>query len=218
MEIKWLGHACFLITTQAGKKILTDPYKSGSYDGALGYGRIEEVVDVVTVSHAHDDHCGTSELSGTPQIVDEFGEHNLMSIRFMGIPTYHDAKKGAERGKNLVFTFEVDGMKICHLGDLGHLLSEETVSEIGKVDILLVPVGGFYTIDANEATQVVDELAPHIVIPMHYKTEVLGFPIDSVERFLEGKERVKRVGGSTVEIKKENIPSEREIIVFEHAL
>lgn len=218
MEIKWLGHACFLITAHDGKKILTDPYKPGSYGGAVGYGKIEDVVDIVTVSHTHDDHCGTSELNGSPQIIGEPGEHTVQGIKFKGIASYHDTKKGSERGKNIIFTFEVDEMNVCHLGDLGHTLTDEIASEIGKVDILLIPVGGFYTIDANEATEVVAKLNPHIVIPMHYKTEVLGFPIDSVERFLEGKERVKRVGSSTLEIKKEGIPTETEIVVLEHAL
>lgn len=218
MEIKWLGHASFLITTQDGKSILTDPYRPGSFDGAVGYGAIEEVVDVVTASHGHDDHYGISELNGSPQVVEEAAVHTAMGIEFKGIATYHDAKKGAERGKNTIFVFEVEGIRICHLGDLGHTLSDKTASEIGKVDVLLIPVGGFYTIDANEATQIVNKLGPSIVIPMHYKTEVLGFPIDGVEKFLEGKGRVKRVDSSVFEIKKESIPQERQIIVLKHAL
>lgn len=218
MQVKWLGHACFLITTEDGKKILTDPYISGSYGGAVGYGSIEEIVDIVTVSHAHDDHCGIAGLKGSPQVIREPADHTAMGIHFKGIPTYHDDQEGSERGQNIVFVFEVEGIRICHLGDLGHGLGEKTVSEIGKVDVLLAPVGGFYTIDADQATQVVNVLNPHIVIPMHYKTEALGFPIDGVERFLEGKEGIREVASSRLEIRKETIPAQREIVVLEHAL
>jgi L-ascorbate metabolism protein UlaG (beta-lactamase superfamily) len=218
MEVEWLGHASFLIRTADGKKILTDPYKSGSYGGAVGYGEIEEVVDVVTVSHEHDDHFGVSELKGSPQLVTEAAEQTVMGVKFKGIPTHHDTQEGAERGRNTIFTFEVEGMKVCHLGDLGHTLSSEAVSEIGEVDILLIPVGGFYTIGAEEAGRVVDQLSPRLVIPMHYKTEVLGFPIDPVDKFLEGKEKVRRVAGSVLTVTKKELPPEREIVVLEHAL
>ena len=218
MEVQWLGHACFLIRTADGKKILTDPYKSGSYGGAVGYGPIGEVVDVVTVSHEHDDHFGVSELKGNPQVIAEQAEETVTGIRFKGIPTHHDTEEGAERGENTVFTFEVEGIKVCHLGDLGHTLSPETVAEIGQVDVLLIPVGGVYTIDAEEAERVVGQLNPRLVVPMHYKTEALGFPIDPVDRFLQGKERVRRVDGSVLKITKEELPAEREIVVLKHAL
>ena len=218
MEIKWLGHASFLITTRSGTKILTDPYKAGSFGGAVGYGKIKEVVDVVTVSHRHDDHYGVSELSGSPEVLMEPGEYDVMGIPFKGIPAYHDAKGGSERGENVIFTFEADGVIMCHLGDLGHTISKETASRIGEVDILFVPVGGVYTIDSKGANDVVDVLNPRIVVPMHYKTEVLGFPIAGVEPFLKGKTNVKKAEGSAFEIEKEGIGSERQIVVLKHAL
>ncbi len=218
MKVRWLGHASFLISTDDGKKILTDPYKPGSYDGAVGYGRIEDVVDIAAVSHDHDDHCGTEELAGNPRIVKEAGEQSVMGLPFTGIRTHHDTQGGAERGENTIFTFEVDGVRVCHLGDLGHVLSEADIAGIGRVDVLLVPVGGHFTIGPEEATRVVEQLKPRVVIPMHYKTEVLGFPIEGVDRFLEGKERVRRAEGSDIEITKESLPSETEIVVLQHAL
>jgi L-ascorbate metabolism protein UlaG (beta-lactamase superfamily) len=186
MKIKWLGHSAFLITTESGVKVITDPYKSGSYGGAVGYDTIEDAADVVLVSHDHDDHSCVESVCGDPIVLRDAGEHESKGLKFKGIETYHDNSKGRERGKNTVFVFEADGATVCHLGDLGHTLSADTASEIGKVDILLVPVGGFYTIDADEATSVVDTLNPCVVIPMHYKTKKLGFQIDGVEKFLKG--------------------------------
>jgi L-ascorbate metabolism protein UlaG (beta-lactamase superfamily) len=218
MKVRWLGHASFLISTGDGKRILTDPYTPGSYDGAVGYGRIEDVVDIAAVSHSHDDHCGTDELVGSPQIVKEPGEHTVMGITFTGVSTHHDRQGGAERGENTIFAFEADGVRVCHLGDLGHVLSEEDVLSIGNVDLLLIPVGGHFTIDADEATRVVEQLKPRLVIPMHYKTEALGFPIEGVDRFLQGKDRVRRVEGAELEVTRDNLPRETEIIVLQHAL
>jgi len=218
MQIEWLGHASFLITTKDGKKILTDPYVAGSYGGAVGYGKIDTAADVVTVSHAHDDHCGIRDLRGSPEVIRDPKERTAMGIRFSGIQSYHDQRHGTERGENIIFVIEVEGMRICHLGDLGHPLDDATASKIGEVDVLLIPVGGFYTIDADQATQVVNTLNPRVVIPVHYKTDVLGFPIDGVERFLEGKQGIKRVGRSGIEIGKDTLPGGREIIVLEHAL
>jgi L-ascorbate metabolism protein UlaG (beta-lactamase superfamily) len=216
MKIKWLGHSAFLITTESGVKVITDPYKSGSYGGAVGYATIKDAADVVLVSHDHDDHSCVESVCGDPIVLRDAGEHESKGLKFRGIETYHDCSKGRERGRNTVFVFEADGVTVCHLGDLGHTLSADTASEIGKVDIVLVPVGGFYTIDADEATTVVDVLNPGIVIPMHYKTKKLGFQIDGVEKFLKGKEGVVRQGSSEIQITKVDFP--RRFIVLDHAL
>ncbi len=216
MKIKWLGHSAFLITTESGVKIITDPYKSGSYEGAVGYGKIRDAADVVLVSHEHDDHNSVESVLGDPVVLRGAGEHESKGLKFKGVETYHDKTKGKERGKNTVFVFEADGLTVCHLGDLGHTLSGDVASRVGKTDVLLVPVGGFYTIDAAEATTVVDSLNPRVVIPMHYKTEKLGFPIDGVETFLEGKEGVARQGSSEIQFTKVDFP--RRFIVLDHAL
>lgn len=218
MKIKWLGHSSFLIEAGDGKRIITDPYESGSYGGAVGYKKIEEPADIVTVSHEHEDHNCYKDIKGSPEVVKGTGEKAIKGFKILGIPSYHDPSGGSERGENTIFSFEIDGMKVCHLGDLGHLLSEEDSSKIGDVDVLFIPVGGFYTIDAAEATKVMEKLNPKVVVPMHYKTEVLGFDIAGVDNFLADKKNVKKLDSSEIELKKESLPAESEIVVLKHAL
>ena len=213
MNIKWLGHASFLITSDSGVKIITDPYETG---GDLSYGQIKESADIVTISHDHFDHNNVASVGGKPEVVK--GRAKVKGIKFKGIPTYHDEVEGGQRGKNTIFCFEVDGVKVCHLGDLGHRLGGKQVAEIGSVDILLIPVGGFYTIDARAATEVCNQLKPRVVIPMHYKNARCGFPIASVEEFLRGKEEITQSDASEVEFKSELLPPCTQIIVLQPAL
>jgi L-ascorbate metabolism protein UlaG (beta-lactamase superfamily) len=217
MKITWCGHACFLITTEDGKKILTDPYEPGGYGGALAYGKVMDEVDLVLVSHDHADHNYIQGLKGKPKVIRVAGKHQFQGVEFRGITTYHDTSQGKERGINVIFCFEVDGISLCHLGDLGHPLSDKELSQIGKVDILLIPVGGFYTIDAKTATEVVKKINPKITIPMHFKTEKCSFPITGVEEFTRGKSNFKNTGRSEVSITKDSLP-QNEIWVLNHAL
>ncbi len=218
MKIKWYGHSAFLITSNQGVRIITDPYESGAYGGQLGYGKINDQADIVLTSHAHEDHNDTKSLPGSPQILKESGTKSLKGVSFKGIATYHDSSKGSERGPNTIFAFSVDGVKVCHLGDLGHVLSQKEIAEIGPVDILLIPVGGFFTIDSKEATQVGEQIKPKILIPMHYKTEKCGFPIAPVDDFLKGKTNIKRSKTNEVTFDQASLPSKTEIVVLEHAL
>jgi L-ascorbate metabolism protein UlaG (beta-lactamase superfamily) len=218
MKIKWYGHAAFLITSNQGVKIITDPYEPNAFGGQLTYGKIEDAADIVLVSHDHADHNHTKDLPGSPQIFKGSGSKTSKGISFKGVATFHDPSKGKERGENTVFTAEIDGVRVCHLGDLGHVLSQKEVTEIGPVDILITPVGGFYTIDSKEASQVATLLKPKVVIPMHFKTEKCGFPIAPVEDFLKGKAKVKRPGVNEVAFDKASLPAEMEIVVLNHAL
>jgi len=215
MKIKWLGHACFLITSDAGTKIITDPYVTG---GDLSYGEIEESADIAIVSHDHSDHNNVSAVGGNPELVRGAVTTEIKGIEFKGISTYHDEAGGNKRGRNTVFCFVVDGIRVCHLGDLGHQLSDKQVAELGKVDILLIPVGGFYTIDAKVASQVCDGLKPKVIIPMHYKTNKCGFPIAGVDEFLRGKKEVSRLDASEAEFKQGELPATTQIIVLKSAL
>ena len=215
MKLKWLGHACFLITSETGPRIITDPYNVG---GGINYSPIAEAADIVTVSHAHDDHSNVSVVRGKPEVVKGSGVESVKGIQFKGIPTYHDESKGKQRGPNTVFCFSVDGIKLCHLGDLGHELNREQIDEIGDVDVLLVPVGGFYTIDAKTATQVCDDLKPKVIVPMHYKTSKCDFPIVGVEDFLKGKKNIKRLDSSEAEFKPGELPDVTEVVVLKPAL
>jgi L-ascorbate metabolism protein UlaG (beta-lactamase superfamily) len=218
MKIKFYGHAAFLITSDKGMKIITDPYESGAYGDQLSYGQIKDQADIVSTSHDHADHNDTKSLPGSPEIVKGSGSKTVKGISIKGIPTYHDSSAGSERGANTIFTFSVDGMKICHLGDLGHILKEKELAEIGPVDILLIPIGGYFTIDPKEATKVAEQIKPKVLIPMHFKTNKCGFPIAPVEDFLKGKPNLKRSKVSEVVFDKATLPKQMEIIVLEHAL
>jgi L-ascorbate metabolism protein UlaG (beta-lactamase superfamily) len=218
MEIKWYGHSAFLITSDQGVKIITDPYESGAYGGQLSYGKIKDKVDIALTSHDHADHNDTKSLPGSPQIVKGSGSKTIKGISFKGIGTYHDSSKGSERGTNTIFTFSVDGIQICHLGDLGHILSEKELAEIGPVDLLLIPVGGYFTIDPKEATRVAEQIHPKVLIPMHFKTEKCGFPIAPVEDFLKGKTNSRRLKANEVAFSKATLPQQMDIVVLEHAL
>ena len=218
MKIRWYGHAAFLITTDEGTKIIIDPYEPGAFGGQLSYGKIKDQADIVLISHDHADHNDTTDLPGTPQLVKGSGLKTLKGISLKGVSTYHDPSKGSERGANTIFTLEVNQIQLCHLGDLGHLLSDKELTEIGAVDILLIPVGGFFTIDPKEATRVAEQIKPKILIPMHFKTEKCGFPIAPVEDFLKGKTNIQRPKVSEIVFDKATLSQQMEIVVLEHAL
>ncbi len=217
MKIKFLGHAAFLITTGEGTKIVTDPYEPGGYGGAIGYGPLGESADVVTISHGHADHNFVQMVEGTPTVVAEAKEQEAAGVKFRPVASHHDTSGGSERGENLIWVIEADGMRLCHLGDLGHTLNADQVAAIGKVEILMVPVGGTFTVDAKGATEVVEAVRPRIAIPMHFKTHKVAFPLARVGDFLAGKERVRRVGGSELEVTRESLPEPTEIVVLEPA-
>jgi L-ascorbate metabolism protein UlaG (beta-lactamase superfamily) len=215
MKIKWLGHAAFLLTSDAGTRVICDPYSQG---GGIDYGAIQESAAVVTVSHKHGDHDNVAAVKGKPEVVDTPGTRTVKGMEFKGIPTHHDEAKGKQRGENIVFCFSMDGIRICHLGDLGHELDGGQMAAIGTVDILLAPVGGFYTMDAKVAARVCESIAPKVVIPMHYKTGKCSYPIAGVEDFLKGRKNVRRTGGSEMEVRKDRLPAPTETVVLEPAL
>jgi L-ascorbate metabolism protein UlaG (beta-lactamase superfamily) len=213
MKIKWLGHASFLITSDEGLRIITDPYSVG---GGINYGKIKEAADIVIVSHGHGDHSNTAAVKRNPEVITS--SKTAKGIDFKGTSSHHDENRGSQRGPNTTFCFTVDGIRVCHLGDLGHHLDSGQIAEIGEVDILLIPVGGFFTIDANLATQVCDKLNPKVIIPMHYKTAKCDYPIAGVEDFLKGRMNVRRLDSSEVEFKKAQLPAATETVVPRHAL
>jgi len=177
VKIRWRGHASFLIEAE-GKQIVTDPFNA-----ELGYLLTPLEADLVTVSHEHWDHNAVETIGGHPQVIRGTGTVTAGGIDFKGIATFHDRHQGRERGPNTVFKISAEGLNLVHLGDLGHMLSTEQVQAIGAVDVLLLPVGGRYTIDAAEAVQVVKLLQPQIVIPMHFATAHLSFTLAPLEEF-----------------------------------
>ena len=182
MKLRWFGQSCFLLTSQAGTRVLMDPY-------AKWFGYKLPVVEaaVVTTSHSHFDHNYIQAVKGNFQHIHLPGAFTHKDIEIAGTLTYHDKFQGARRGSNIIYTFSVDGIRICHCGDLGHLLAPDQISAIGKVDVLLLPVGGAFAISVAEAVDVRRQLAPIITIPMHYRTRALGLGglfFAGVDRFL----------------------------------
>jgi len=218
MVIQWLGHASFLIISANGTKIITDPYDPNAFSGGLGYRRIEIPPDIVTVSHDHADHGYAEGLPNHFGLVSSAGSKNIRGIDFKGVESFHDPEQGTMRGRNVMFVMNIDRVRTCHLGDLGHVLTGQQVDQLGEVDILLIPVGGYYTIGPEEADRVIGQLNPKVVIPMHYKTDKCNFPIAPVDDFLSGKENVRRLDTSEYETTREQLPDQREIIVLRHAL
>lgn len=164
MQLTWLGHSCFLIESEDGTRIMTDPPSSST-----GYNIKPEKVDAVTSSHDHNDHNNFS-LAPDARHITEAGKTTVGSVEIEGFPSFHDNVGGAKRGKNIMYKFTVDGVRILHAGDLGQLPDDAGIAAIGKVDVLLVPVGGVYTIEHDEAREFANKLKTNIMIPMHYKT------------------------------------------------
>ncbi len=216
MKIKWLGHSSFMITSDTGTKIITDPYHAG---GRFIYGEIKESADIVTVSHEHGDHNNVAAVGGNPKVLKETAPVEIKGIKFNGIPTYHDDAGGSKRGSNVIFCFEVDGIRVCHLGDLGHQLGDKEVAALGKVDILLIPVGGNFTIDAKLAADTCRKLNPKVVMPMHYRNERCPeFPVAGVEDFLSIMKKARQEDTSEVEFKRGKLPATTQIVVLKPAL
>ena len=209
MDINFLGHASFRLKGKSAT-VVTDPY-----DDSLGLKSPKVSADIVTVSHDHFDNNKVTKVSGVQRVIDGPGEYELLGVSVIGIGSFHDDKKGELRGKNTIFVIEIDGMRVVHLGDLGHKIKSKRAEAIGEVDILFVPVGGEWTIDASVAVEVVHTLEPKIIIPMHYKMEGLNSQMYAklapVEDFLSDLE-IKSQKLPALKIKKEDLPQEEQII------
>ena len=186
MKIKWFGQSCFMFTSENGIKIVMDPY-SKKFGSLAGFKLPEIEANIVTISHNHGDHNNVGAIKGDFAHIQDPGAFSQADIGIKGVQTYHDDVSGKKRGNNIVYNFRIDGLNICHCGDLGHLLSPEQIKEIGNVDILLLPIGGRAVLDAGSATEVMKQLNPAVVIPMHYRTKsmgILGIIFGKVEPFI----------------------------------
>lgn len=214
MFIEWLGHACFYVTLKSGIRVLFDPY-----DKPTGYPDIDAEADIVITSHSHHDHSDLSGVKGSFELINTAGVHKLNDVVIEGIPTWHDHHNGSHRGPNLIFTLKRQGMTLCHMGDLGCVPEESVFEKLKGVDILLLPVGGCYTINAAEALEICGRLSPNIIIPMHYKTSVCTINIEPIDFFLEaagGEYDISRLGKNTFEIDKSSFKKRTRIVVMDY--
>ncbi|MFH1486677.1 MAG: MBL fold metallo-hydrolase [Chloroflexota bacterium] len=210
MEVTWLGHSCFRLK---GKEavLITDPF-----DTSLGYSLGKPSADIVTVSHPHPNHANVDGVGGTPHPVEGPGEYEISGVFISSIRTFHDDEGGRRLGKNTVYVIEMDDLRVCHLGDLGHVPSSQQVEEISPVDILLVPVGGVTTIGAAEAAETIGLLDPKIVVPMHYRTEAIGLDLESPERFLKEMGLKELAPQPRLMVTKSNLPEVRQVILLDY--
>jgi len=215
MEITYLGHSSFRLR---GREVtlVTDPYA----DPELGFNFPKTEAEIVTISHDHQDHNAAAKVAGNPFIVDGPGEYEVKGVSVFGISSFHDAKQGKERGINNIYLIEMDGLRICHLGDLGEQLSDEKLAELDGVDILLIPVGGFYTLGPKEASDLVTKIEPLMVLPMHFKVAEMGAnyaKLASVEEFLKEMGVEKVLPLPKLLIAKDKLPGseERQIVILE---
>lgn len=213
MILTWLGHSCFKMQDKAGPDgvtVITDPF-----DKEVGLKLPNYEADIVTVSHDHHDHNNVGALRGNPFVINCAGEYDVKNVLIEGIDSYHDTNQGSERGSNLIFRFEIDDISIVHLGDLGQVLDSAQLEKLAGTDILLIPVGGKYTLDAQKAVEVISQIEPRIIIPMHYKTPDLKIEIEGVDKF------IKEIGltpsyEEKLKINKKDLPQEdMELVVLQ---
>ena len=215
MEIRYYGHSCFRLTGAEGTTLVIDPYEPGGYRGGMRYSRITEPADAVLVTHDHADHNYERGVPGEHEVIDAAGGYQVGEAHITGMGEYHDDAHGRERGRIVIFNVELEGVRVCHLGDLGRVITHDQAEPLGRIDVLLVPVGGHFTIDARGATQVVANLSPRVAIPMHYKTDRVDFPIAPVEDFLRSKPHVRRLPGSSLALTPAALPDPPEIVVLQ---
>jgi len=210
MEITWYGQSCFRLRDRLAT-VITDPY-----DKSIGYTLPRVRADIVTVSHDHPDHNYVKGVKGEPKIIVGPGEYEVRGVFITGIPTFHDRKKGASRGRNTVFLFDFEGLTVCHLGDLGHVPTQSQVEALSDIDVLLVPVGAVSTINAAQAAEVISLLEPRLVIPMHYKTKALEVKLDSVSKFLKEMGLSKLATQESLKVTKSSLPDETQVMLLDY--
>lgn len=212
MYLTWLGHACFKIQDKIGSEgatLITDPHGD-----SIGFKLPRLEADIVTISHNHPDHNNREAIKGNPFIIDTAGEYEIKGIAVEGVEAFHDDKEGKERGKNIIYRIDADDILIVHLGDLGQILDSKQLERLAGADILLIPVGGKYTLDAKKAVEVVSQIEPRIVIPMHYKTPGLKVDLEGVDKFIK-EIGLKPTHEEKLKISKRDLPQEdMELVIL----
>jgi L-ascorbate metabolism protein UlaG (beta-lactamase superfamily) len=210
MDIFWLGHASFRIKGKEAT-IITDPF-----DKTLGYPVRKLTANIVTISHGHPRHNHLEAIGNSPRAIGRPGEYEIANVFINGIATFHDAFGGEQRGKNTVFFIEVEDVKICHLGDLGHVPTPAQIEQMSGADILMVPVGGVSTIGAAEAAETISLLAPRLVIPMHFNTEAVDLQLEPIDRFLKEMGLQEALPQPKLSVTKSTLPLDTKVLVLDY--
>ena len=210
MQIKWYGHACFKLSFSNGPYVVTDPF-----DDHVGYPLCETEADIVTTSHGHGDHNYVESIKGRPTVLNRTGLFTFDDLVVRGVKAYHDEVNGAKRGDDIIYIFESDDLKIAHLGDLGHEPDLKQYAALAGTDVLLIPIGGYYTIDTETAVKIIGEIKPKVVIPMHFNTAVMNFPISDEKQFVEFT-GAEYLNSNVIEITKDNIDSLPKAVVMNY--
>ena len=179
MKRTWLGHSTFVLETDAGAVLVTDPVDAGS-----GFDLPRINADVITVSHHHFDHDAVDRIGGNPIVKDTPQPLSVAGFSICGYPTFHDEVQGAKRGPNTIFSIEADGQRFVHCGDLGHMPDDATIEALKGADVLMIPVGGIFTVDGKTAWAITKRIAPKVVVPMHYAVPNLTFRLEPLDNFL----------------------------------
>lgn len=214
MDIKWYGHSCFRLKDRSAVAF-TDPFPP---KGKLAYQRPKSRADIVTISHEHENHTSLDGFSNEPYVISRPGEYEVAGIFVTCIRTFHDSKSGKERGFNNVTLYYFDDLSVCHLGDLGHVLSQAEVEQLSEVDVLLVPVGGADggTLNASQAAEVISLVEPYIVIPMHYKTDAYPGALDPVDKFLKEMGVATPTTSDELRVSRSNLPEETQVVLLNY--
>jgi L-ascorbate metabolism protein UlaG (beta-lactamase superfamily) len=209
LQIRWHGHSCFGITNEI--TLVTDPHDGKS----IGIHAPNVTGDIILVSHDHYDHNSVKSVEKEgAKIITDTRKRNIANVEIKGIESFHDECRGEKRGSNIIYKFTMEDITFCHMGDLGHDLDEDTVQKIGDVDILFIPIGGTFTLDAKQAWRIIKKVKPRIAVPMHYKIGGLSLPITGIEPFLEESNYEILKVGNEIDIEKEDLPEEPEIWTF----
>ena len=201
MKIEWIGHACFKLTAQDGTVVITDPY-----DESVGIDMIPLKADLITMSHAHHDHCEESMIVGNPVIVRGAQKACVGSVESEAVLSWHDDAVGQLRGENAIRIFTIDGLKVVHMGDQGCMPDEAALEKITGADVMMIPVGGTYTVDARGAKAIIDRAKPACVIPMHVKTKRCPYPIAAMSEALSALGAADAKPCDVIEMKKSDVP------------
>lgn len=194
MQLIWYGHSCFLIKTDTGKRILMDPFEN-----SIGYGNNFPKSDLITISHSHFDHSYLNSINEKTKIINKLGFFDMNFITLEGISSYHDKCNGAKRGPNIIYILKINNLIICHLGDLGHIPSNLILEQLKNIDVLLIPIGGHFTLNGFDAAKLCNLLSPKYIIPMHYKTNSTSLYLDDPKTFITSMKNIKKINSNIVD-------------------